>query len=395
MSCCLVPHLKAQKMPAHDLKFSHEIEAELATEKVYPSRAAYYYSYIGDYKKAIQTYEVPLAWGLDTVTHKDSLLFLNFHPVAAIPYILERALKEEMIIISEAHQKPQHRIFTLQLLKGLYQKGYRYLGVEAVAPSFGDSTKFTLDKELNERGYPLHSPMTGTYTREPQMGELVRTAIALGFEVFGFERTDRKIERDLAMAQNIQRFVKSRPDGKVLIHTGWYHAIESDEIKRKKDQYMAYHIKQLMGVDPFTIYQDILTEKGKDKESPYLKWVEANQPSILINQQGGLFTGPDSVDHFDCWIYHPPTTYQNGRPDWMLKNLPRLTFPLSKNWFEGLTLPCIVSATYLKEKDLATPADRIEVKDLNQIPDLILRKDIYVLKIEDVKGQTKLRLIWP
>lgn len=49
-------------------------------------------------------------------------------------------------MINEAHHQLMHRTFTTSLLEGLYAKGYRFLGLEALAYD---------DTLLNQRGYPV------------------------------------------------------------------------------------------------------------------------------------------------------------------------------------------------------------------------------------------------
>jgi uncharacterized iron-regulated protein len=63
------------------------------------------------------------------ITGADSLFFNTFKAVNAKDYILERAKKEKIIIINEAHHNARHRSFTCSLLQGLYEDGYRYLGL--------------------------------------------------------------------------------------------------------------------------------------------------------------------------------------------------------------------------------------------------------------------------
>ena len=69
--------------------------------------------------------------------------------------------------------------------------------------------------------------------------------------------------------------MKAHPNEKIVLHCGWYHAIESDYPKRKSDNYMAYHLKKRTGINPLTIYQDALSEKVSMEESPYFKMIEA------------------------------------------------------------------------------------------------------------------------
>lgn len=368
-----------KKLQLHDYKFSEEIVSELDAGTLDPSSAAYYYTYIGAYQKAIEQYELELDWGLDSISQIDSILFLDYKPADALNYLVEKVQTDSIVIISEAHQKPQHRIFTKKLLQTFYDQGFRYFGLETLLPSFQDSTKFLFDEALNTRKYPLNSPMTGYYTREPQMGDLVRTALAIGYEVFAYERMSSG-ERDSLQAANIAKFIKNRPPGKVLIQGGWYHAIESDYPKRGNDRWMAHHLKK-MGLDPLTIYQDVLTEKGAIPASPLYDLVQAAEVSILINDQGQVFNGFDMQKHFDILLYHPPTKYQKGRANWVYEQADHRFVSVEKKRITADQYPVIVKAIFQKEEKNAVPLDIIELKNEDDPKELILRKGKYWIEI--------------
>ncbi|MEM6379379.1 MAG: hypothetical protein AAF705_14310, partial [Bacteroidota bacterium] len=249
---------------------------------------------------------------------------------------------------------------------------------------YQDTTKFLFDQELNERKYPLNSPLTGTYTREPQMAELVRQALEIGYEVFGYDR-NQKGERDSLQAVNIRRFIQNRPPGKVLIHGGWYHAIESDYPKRKKDNWMAYHLNR-MGFDPLTIYQDVLVERGAIPASPLFKMVQADQVSVLVNEQGEVFNGFDDQKHFDILLYHPPTQYKKGRPNWLYEQDGYSFVEIEKARIETDQYPVIVKAIFQNEEKNAVPLDVIELQNANDVKALVLRPGDYWIIITSKGG---------
>ncbi|MEM6380401.1 MAG: hypothetical protein AAF705_19585, partial [Bacteroidota bacterium] len=97
-----------KKLQLHDYKFSEDIKSELAAGKIRASRAAYYSTYIGDYQNAINYYELELDWGLDSISQIDSIIFLTYRPINAYEYLVEKVQSDSLVIISEAHQKPQH-----------------------------------------------------------------------------------------------------------------------------------------------------------------------------------------------------------------------------------------------------------------------------------------------
>src|SRR5690606_18409918 len=112
--------------------------------------------------------------------------------------------------------QPIHRVFTESLLEGLYQNGYRYLGLEALAE----------DSLINIRKWPVIND--GYYTNEPQFGNMIREALRLGFIVFGYESGGRGKEREMGQAANIVEILKNDPNTKILIHCGFGHIVEDN-----------------------------------------------------------------------------------------------------------------------------------------------------------------------
>lgn len=378
--CAHLLHSQPQKLQLHDKKFSLEIEKEKEEGSLSDSRVAYYYTYIGKYQKALESYELPLEWNLSTITHDDSIKFLNYKAVNAEEYIAERLKEEAIVIISEAHHKPQHRVFTTELLDELYENGFRYLGLETLTPNYVDESKYLMDTLLNERGYPLNSPLTGFFTREPQMANLLRKASELGFTIFGYESINRALDRDLSQAINIHQFMEEHHEGKVVIHCGWYHAIESDYPKKGNDYYMAHHLKNLTGIDPLTIYQDALTEKATEIESPYYGMIHADEVSVLLDEEGNLFNGMDEHQHFDMFIFHPRTTYVKKRENWLYKPEEHHFMSIDKTKIDTTEYPIIVEAIPVGEYN-SVPVDIIELDNESDSTALILKKGNYRIRM--------------
>lgn len=111
----------------------------------YPREAATVLSFINDYNDILNIRDKGKSI-VSMPSREDSIMFLNFKPYNAEEYIVSRSKNEKIIIINEAHHQPNHRVFTESLLKGLWDNGYRYFGVEGVSKS---------DKGLNSRKYPL------------------------------------------------------------------------------------------------------------------------------------------------------------------------------------------------------------------------------------------------
>jgi hypothetical protein len=382
--------LKAQipfdfdSIPLYEYKFSRQIRVELAGGDFYVSRMAEQFSYIGKYDEALKIPNDPeLEWGFDTLTEAQQAYFERFQPVDAIDFLIERASDEQIIILNEAHHKPQHRIFTRRLLKGLYDQGFRYFGLEALNNNPFDTTALLLDTALQERGYPLNSAVSGTYTREPQMANLIREAIEIGFSIFAYERS-RRGDRELIQASNIyNKILRKDPQAKILIHCGWYHLLETENKGRR---WMADHLKEITGIDPFTVYQDILTERYCTKESPYYQMVSETKPVVFVNEEGAVFNGPEGFDKFDVLLYHPRTHYIYNRPHWLLTIEENRIYRLDHSALE-VGYPCLVPAYDVEEGDKAVPIDVIELEHREDNTALILPAGDYRLKILDYDGK--------
>lgn len=238
--------------------------------------AAFNYSFVSAYRQALSAadsqYKMlrkPLSLSVD-----DSIYLQQFKPVPAYKYILKRAATEQLIIINEAHHQPRHRTFVTFLLKGLYEQGYRYLGIETLG---------YLDSTYNECKYPVL--LTGFYSKEPQFGNLIREALRIGFTLFPYETEVAEHNgklREIDQATNIARYMKEHP-GKYLIYCGYDHVIEGPH--KGWEKAMAGRLKEYTGIDPLTIDQETLTEHSALLyEKPDYAAIQFSQPAVLINR---------------------------------------------------------------------------------------------------------------
>lgn len=347
--------------------------------------ASWQLSFIGDYKKALQ-YADSSAREFPDIARKDSVYFKIFSPVAANGYMAEHAAKEQIVIVNEAHHSPRHRVFTLSLLQDLYNCGYRYFGAETL--SFADTL-------LNQRKYPLRS--SGWYSVEPQYGELIRQALKIGFQVFDYEaRTLEAIQdskaREINQAGNIKAILTKDPDAKILIHAGFDH-IREDSVGGAWGKAMAGRLRELTGINPFTINQEMMTERSSASyENPYFRMADASESSFFINEKRILFNGPSGATaRFDARLFHPRTKMFHGRPDWLYLNGKRKPYTVTAQ--EGrITAPCLVFAYYDNEDyEHAVPADVIEVKDFKAENTLVLFPGKYRIIIKDINGNIEER----
>lgn len=363
--------------------FIAQIKKEAESGALRFERVIELYAYIGAYKLALEADKTETSgFGLEKELSKQEVIYFNhFKPINAKEYIIKRARREQIILLNEAHHKPLHRVFLESLLDSLYAGGYRYLGLEALTPF----TPFAADTTLNQRGYPYNSFVTGNYTREPQFGNLIRKAIKLGFEVFPYEASPaQKKYRDSAQALNAGAILARDPNAKIVMLCGYGHLLEKTPSNYPYPQ-LGYYLKQITGIDPFTINQEVLTERAATSENPYYKLMKAKKPTVFVNKKGKAFNGTEGLDLFDVMVYHPRTKYVQGRPNWLSRN-GKFKYYTLKSPDIKIDCSCQIRAYYEKEPEAATPADIIEIATKDEQKALVLLPGNYNVVLENESG---------
>jgi len=305
-------------------------------------------------------------------TEEDSLYYIKNKKVNAKEYIIEQSKNTQIIITNEAHHISKHRTFTKSLLQGLYDNGYRYLGLEALS-----------DTIINDRKYSVQE--SGYYTKEPEFGNLISEALKIGFTLFGYEASQGKNgkEREIEQAENIQKFIESNPEGKVLIHCGYAHAYENDYPAWGKA--MAGRLKDNMKINPLTIDQTMFLERfDKENNHLFIRLNNTNQPIVLIDENGQVFNGLSETKQTDIVIIHPQTEFINNRPNWLIEEKQKYAVPLSK--IDKYKPVLILVYRNNEFENNGIPADIIEVSDINSsLKELYLTKGIYTIVLKDRK----------
>ncbi len=340
-------------------------------------QAAWDLANIGDYENVLKVWDMQnLPPGVLLVA--DSERFLQLKAVSALDYIISRAKREQIIIINEAHHQPNHRVFAESLLDSLYSIGYRYFGAETLNPR---------DSLLNARKYPIMN--TGYYSVQPQFANLIRTALKDSFHVFAYEASTlaNGKEREIEQAQNIKAVLDKDSGAKMIIYCGFDHLIKSDVPDWGKA--MAGRLRDFTGINPFTIDQVRLTERGSlQNDNPFYKMVNLNYYAVFVDSSGSPFNGPKGLNQYDVRVYHPRTSWINGRPNWVFESK-RLPF-----FVDGqlkIPFPCLIFA-YNENEDraIAIPADVIELKNENEKIALSLVHGNYTIVIKNKAGQEQI-----
>ena len=354
-------------------------------------------SQIGDYKAAHTYLDEFFSRQTKPKPDLESSPIDDYERRNAIEVIVSEAEKQQVVMINEEHDTPMHRAFTNRLLPLLYAKGFRYLAAETIAES---------DTGLNKRGYPTQK--SGFYTADPVYGDMIRTALKLGFKIVPYEhiRTDCKNprenpdfcqnERERGQAQNLyDRILKNEPNAKILVHVGRGH---NQEANFENWAMMAWHFKQISKIDPFTVGQMHMSERSKpENEFPLyrytaVKW-KFTEPIVFQSKDGKLW----SESTYDLTIFHPRTVYKNSRPTWLEMGGARKSLALYGKVENDIAAPFLprtggiflVQAFAANEPDDAIPIDQIIVRDSKKAPNLMLPlKGDFRIRATDERGKT-------
>lgn len=339
---------------ADPYQFSQHIQDSVFSAKG-PEFAAWSYSYIGDMEQMLKTW--------DTRNKKPRLVTDSLKQVVdayqaenALPYILDKAKDYQITMINEGHHMPQHRVFTAELLQGMYDNGYRHLGLE----TYFNSPK--TDSTLLANQFP--SLTSGYYLKEPQFGNMLRIALKIGFKIFGYESEGHENgkEREINQAKNIQTYMEKHPNEKIFIHCGFAHAAKGN-YGGAWEKAMAGRFQEFTGIEPLTINQTSYSEKSdRSLESPLYQLTDVDKASVFVNKKGALLGSyRDGKSYFDIYVFHPRTKHFN-RPNWLLfGNRKIYDLDLSKT---NMTYPYLIFAYKEGEKiGSAIPYDIQETTD--------------------------------
>ena len=254
------------------------------------------------------------------------------------------------MFFNEAHSAPITRTLTIELLAKLREQGFVYFAAE---------TLYATDKDLNKRGYP--NDKSGFYTNEPLYGEMVRTALKLGFKVVAYdvENAGTGDARERAGADSLYSQVfKKDPNARLVVNAGFAHIQKSG--KYLGGSSMAEFFQKISGIDPLCIEQTMLIQHARPDQdhSVYREVTAANRfthPTVYVGADGKAWTLKPG--EYDVSVFFPPQESAGGRPGWANLGGQRIAYPIEADLCRHV-LPCLVEARYANEGDDAIPADR-------------------------------------
>jgi len=328
--------------------------------------------------------------GAPQLDQEQKALLSKCSPVNAKKHILSKTKDQKTVFFNEYALNPQNRIFFLSLLQELNEQGFNYLALDALSGK---------DNQLQERGYPVLN--SGYLTREPVFGELIRTAIDMGFDVLSFNPSktevtkaqqvlgkkfgavDKEIARRWAKAMNILRIRKKYPDAKLLVYSSDPILNETGDETEKS---VAAWYKKLSNKDPFTIEQSSMTDKCELAKHPLFSSRTVKEPTIFTFKKIAFKTGSTNLQ-----VFHPSSSTTYNRPKWLTQTRTPYLFNPDKH---GMTYPCMVLAYKSGEDpDFAVPMDVVEFKDNRDKTALMLPKGDWVFIMTDYSKHKKLDVV--
>ncbi len=335
-------------------------------------------SKIGKYDEAKKVFEE----NRDIVFNLRDSVFPNISYHSAIEFIDSISQHERAVFINEAHHVSLHRNFVRRILPILYKNGYRYFGMEAF--NSGDTL-------ITKRGYPIKE--SGFFTKDPEYAELLRDAIKLGFNIFGYEAGIGKNgkEREIEQAQNIWNYIKKDSLSKVLIYAGFDH-IREDTCFRTWEKAMAGRFYEFSSINPLTIDQVQFTPRFYDyNNNPLIYNIKDTILPLIPTFGDSLFKNPYSKKGFDYYIFHPQYDKFNLVPVWKT-TFNRKQYLLDKYKFdvnESYLILAYDLDEYQSEKNSTerlVPKDIVSV-DNGIIKPLLLSSNTYYLEVLNSKGE--------
>ena len=330
------------------MQLSYDADHDRAFQVIFGQYLSWFQTFIGDYDGAAASFSIAQPPQDDDGA---SPLVANYTMKPAADVILDMAKSRKAVFFNEAHSAPITRTLTIELLPQLREQGFNYFAAE---------TLYDTDRDLQKRGYP--TAKSGFYVDEPLYGEMVRTALKLGFKVISYDVENAGVgdARERAGAESLYKQVfKNDPNARLVVNAGFAHVQKSG--KYLGGSSMGEFFKKVSGIDPLTIEQTMLIQHARTDQDHqyYLAVMQAHHP-----QQPSVFVAPDGKpwtlkpEKYDMSVFFPQYDVVKQRPDWLTLNGQRMPYAVGSEWCRN-QFPCLVEARYANEKDDAVAADRV------------------------------------
>jgi len=320
-----------------------------AFRMIFGQYLAWYASYIGDYPVAMKAFTIKQT--LQPGDNASPLAQGGYAAQPALDAIPELAKNYQVVLLNEAHNIGMTRSLTVPLLSRLYAQGFRYFAAETLMES---------DTGLQARGYPTHD--SGFYTEEPIYGEMVRTALKLGFKVIAYEATSNMSNPDAREAEQArhlyERVFAKDPHARLVINAGFDHIVKSGSYLGGKS--MAEHLARLTDASMLSVDQTAMyPHPNSNGDHPYytvaMQQEKPKEPIVFVDPKGKPWSLRPA---YDVTVFFPPEKLERKRPTWLsLWGLRKARLVSAEGCRDHY--PCLVEARYSNEGPDAIAADRL------------------------------------
>ena len=341
-------------------------------ERPYHDLLSILYSRVGHYKDAMRMAEK------GNLFSDKMRLVRTYENVITIPLskVMDSIIKNNRVImLNEMHFNPHSRAFVIGWLDICYQNGYRYFAAE---------TLYAKDSLVNERRTVLLGE-TGFYSDEPVFGDLLRTALNIGYTLVPYEADGWGVDREGNEADNlIKNILDKDPEAKFLVFGGMGHITD-----RKGWSMMGGFFKEKSGIDPFTMDCSVMTlseqyESMDSLRTAFFDRIDAmpiREPIICYDTVKHVYPNNSGMDATCCL---PRTRFiEDNIPDWKLYN-GKVLYTIDRRFINKNGFPegC-VSAFLKSEGEQCVPIDQYMYgKDEKEFK-LALYKGEYLLRFDN------------
>ena len=326
---------------------------------------------------------------------QEASTFRMYKTSQAKRYILEKAKDSKYIIINTHKYAPETKIYLQELLPELKAQGFDKLLVGDLAT----------DSKINELGYPVIED--GFLIREPVYGNLLRTAVANGFNVESYKASKGQLSKansivsrmkqagssksELAQsalhwshAMNANRIAKASGGSKIIILTN-YDGVEEISTDGRK---LASWFKEFSNSDPLTIDLTTMRDRCPEFENPIYRTTSQTNPQVFLRNNIAYVLkefdakNNEKIKPCDMQVFMPQNTEQQSRPKYLYRTGATAQKVLPSKY--GVGFPSMIFAFPEGEDiDTAVPTDIIEMKTAASQMPLVLKPGKYTLLMKD------------